>query len=169
MARIEIVAALADNLAIGYQGRMPWHLPEDLRHFKQLTLGHPVLMGRRTFESIGRPLPGRRNLVLSRSWALQVRGEASGPEVVANLDEALALAGENTLMVAGGAEVYALALPLAAVLHLTRISLKPEADTFFPDWKAYPFELAGRECGCSAKSGLRYAFETWTRSQSTGS
>lgn len=162
MAVIEIVAALADNRVIGYQGRMPWHLAEDLRHFRQLTLGHTVLMGRRTFEAIGKILPGRRNLVLSRRGQLPAVAGA-GPELVSGPEAACELAGEGKLMVAGGGEVYTLFLPRAAVLHLTRIHIRPEGDTFFPEWQDYPFELAERECCCSADGSLHYDFETWRR------
>jgi dihydrofolate reductase len=129
---ITLVVAVADNGVIGAEGGMPWHLPADLKHFKQLTLGKPVLMGRLTWEAIGKPLPGRLNLVLTRdtSWA------AEGAVRVRSLDEALKLsheAGATELMVIGGAVVYREALPLATRIHLTRIHAEPWGDTLFPD------------------------------------
>lgn len=129
---ISLVAAVADNGVIGAEGKMPWHLPADLAHFKQLTLGKPVLMGRLTWESIGRPLPGRRNLVLSRDpgW------RADGADRVGSLDEALRAtceSGAGELMVIGGAEVYRQALPRAARIYMTRVHAEPWGDTLFPE------------------------------------
>ncbi len=129
--RIALIAALDRNRAIGRRGDMPWHLPDDLARFKRLTLGKPVLMGRRTALSIGRALPGRRNLVLSRS------GEApyANQETVRSLAEAIAAAGDAELMVIGGGEIYALALPFATALHLTEVDAAvDEADTWFPEF-----------------------------------
>jgi dihydrofolate reductase len=129
--RVALVVAMADNGVIGRDGRLPWHLPDDLKYFKVVTYGKPVLMGRRTFESIGKPLPGRRNLVLSRAGA----GPASRPgvEYVASVDQALVLAaGAAELCVIGGAEVYALALPLASRIYLTRVQALVEGDRYFP-------------------------------------
>ncbi len=122
------VVAASDNDVIGRDNALPWHLPADLAHFKRTTLGHPVLMGRRTYESIGRPLPGRRNLVLSR------RGfAAEGVETVATLDEAIARAsGESALMNIGGAEVFARAMPKTDIIYLTRVHCTVEGDTFMP-------------------------------------
>lgn len=129
---ISLVAAVADNGVIGAEGKMPWHLPADLAHFKQLTLGKPVLMGRLTWESIGRPLPGRRNLVLSRdpAWC------ADGADRVGSLDEALRVtreSGAGELMVIGGAEVYRQALPRATRIYMTRVHAEPWGDTQFPE------------------------------------
>jgi dihydrofolate reductase len=120
---------MADNGVIGRDNALPWRLPEDLRRFKALTMGKPILMGRRTFDSIGRPLPGRLNLVLTRAgdWS------AAGVAVVHSVEEALARAGEVAeLMVIGGAEVYRLALPHAQRIYLTRVRGRVEGDTCFP-------------------------------------
>jgi len=126
---LSLIAALDRHRAIGRNGAMPWHLPDDLKRFKQLTLGKAVLMGRKTAFAIGRPLPGRRNLVLTRSSAAPFAGQ----EVVASLDAAIAAAGNAELCVIGGGEVYALALPRATRLHLTWIDTAAEnADAFFP-------------------------------------
>jgi dihydrofolate reductase len=131
--KLTIVAALASNGVIGRGGALPWHLPDDLRRFKALTLGRPVLMGRRTFESIGKPLPGRRNLVLTRGDALL----PEGVDRVASIPAALALcSGAPEVCVIGGAEVYRQALPLATHLELTLVDTAAEGDVFFPQLEA---------------------------------
>ncbi len=123
------VVAATENNVIGRDNGMPWHLPADLQHFKAVTLGSPVLMGRKTFEAIGRPLPGRRNLVLTRSAAFSV----PGIEVVHSLDEAIGLAGDvPELMIIGGAALYELALPRTQRVHLTRLHMTLEGDAHFP-------------------------------------
>ena len=123
------VVAATENNVIGRDNGMPWHLPADLQHFKSVTLGSPVLMGRKTFEAIGRPLPGRRNLVLTRSAAFSV----PGLEVVHSLEEAIALAGDvPELMIIGGAALYELALPRTQRVHLTRLHMTLEGDAHFP-------------------------------------
>lgn len=126
---LTLIVAVADNGVIGADGRLPWRLPADLRHFKAATMGKPVLMGRRTWESLGRPLPGRRNVVVSRrsDW------QPAGAEVFPSPDAALeAVAGEPEVMVIGGAELYAALLPRAHRIALTRVHAKPEGDTTFP-------------------------------------
>ena len=127
--KISLVAALDRNYAIGRAGEMPWHLPDDLKRFKQLTLGKPVLMGRKTALAIGRPLPGRTNLVLTRSGVAPFAGQ----ETAASMPAAIERAGSEDLMVIGGGEVYALALPYATHLNLTWIDTAAEnPDAFFP-------------------------------------
>jgi dihydrofolate reductase len=127
--RVAFVVAMADNGVIGRGGALPWHLPDDLKYFKVVTFGKPVLMGRRTFESIGKPLPGRRNLVLSRAAA----ASAPGVEYVHSVEQARTLAaGAAELCVIGGAEVYALALPLATRIYLTRVHGSVTGDVCFP-------------------------------------
>jgi dihydrofolate reductase len=122
------VVAVADNGVIGRDGGLPWHLPADLRHFKEMTLGRPVLMGRRTFESIGRALPGRRNLVLTRR-ALDV----PGVETVGSVDEAIARVGDvPELAIIGGARLWGDTLPRIDRIHLTRVHADVPGDTFFP-------------------------------------
>lgn len=142
---ISLVAAVADNGVIGADGGMPWHLPADLARFKQLTLGKPVLMGRLTWEAIGKALPGRINLVLTRD----VNWHAAGAIRVGSLEEALQAAGSSgaaELMVIGGAEVYRQALPLARRIYLTRIHAEPWGDTHFPDLEPGDWqEVARRE------------------------
>jgi len=140
--RITLVAAVAKNRVIGIEGKLPWHLPEDLKRFKKLTLGHVLVMGRKTFDSIGRPLPGRTTIVVTRQpdWE-----PASGPspQVVraGGLEEALtkAAAIDPEVFVVGGGEVYAEALPVADAMVLTWVDAEPAGDAFFPevDWAAW--------------------------------
>lgn len=156
MPGIALVAALDRNRAIGRDGAMPWHLSDDLKRFKALTLGKPVLMGRKTALAIGRALPGRPNLVLTRANAAPFEGQV----VVHSLDEALALAGDADLMVIGGGEVYALVLPRATRMHLTEVdAITPDADTFFPafdpdEWR----EIAREHHPADARHPLAFEF-----------
>ena len=131
MTRISLIAAVARNGVIGKDGRGPWHLPDELERFKATTMGHPLVMGRRTFESIGRTLPGRRTIVVTRD----PRWHHPGVESAHSFAEALSLAGPaDEVFVAGGAEVYAEALPFAHRLVLTEVDAEPEGDTWFPAW-----------------------------------
>jgi len=126
---VSLVAAMAENRVIGRGGGLPWNLPDDQKHFKRLTLDHTVIMGRKTFEEINRPLANRRNVVVSRNPAFQ----PPGVTVVPNLAEALALgATESEVFVIGGAEIYRLALPRADRLYLTFVDAVVEGDTYFP-------------------------------------
>lgn len=126
---ISLIVALDRNHAIGRDGAMPWHLPDDLKRFKALTLGKPVLMGSKTARAIGRALPGRDNLVMTRGEIAPYPGQ----HVVHSLDEAIRIAGDGELAVIGGGEIFALALPRATKMHLTWIDAKVEgADAFFP-------------------------------------
>lgn len=133
--RVVLVAAVADNGVIGADGDIPWRIPEDMKHFREVTSGHPVVMGRLTYESIGRPLPNRANIVVTRTpgWS------AEGVTVVASLEEALAAAsgasgegGAGDVMVIGGAQIYEVAMPAADVQILTEVHQSPEGDTFYP-------------------------------------
>jgi dihydrofolate reductase len=138
---LTIIAALDRNRAIGRGNAMPWHLPDDLRRFKALSMGRPVLMGRRTAESIGRPLPGRLNLVLSRAGSAPFEGQ----HTVRSLDEARATAGDD-LVVAGGAEIYALCLPYTQIMFLTWVDTTlAGADAHFPQFDPGRWEITGRE------------------------
>jgi dihydrofolate reductase len=141
---IALIAAVDSKLAIGKAGALPWHIPEDLMHFKQLTLDQTILMGRKTYNSIGRALPKRRNLVLTRDPHFS----ASGVELVHNMEQAIALA-ENCLWVIGGGEIYALAMPFANRIELTRVDLAIDAaDTFFPSVPSH-FKCVARRQGDS--------------------
>ncbi len=131
MTRITLIAAVARNGVIGLGGAMPWHLPDELAHFKATTMGHALVMGRATFESIGRALPGRRTIVVTRNPQWQ----HPDVEVAHSFPDAVSLAGPaDEVFVAGGAQVYAEALPYAHRLLLTEVDAEPEGDTFFPSW-----------------------------------
>jgi len=141
-SRVVIIAAVASNGVIGYRKRMPWHLPEDLKRFRQLTLGHAVIMGRRTFESIGAPLAGRENIVITRSpdWT------RSDCHAAHSLEAALAaVRARQDAFVIGGAEIYALALPIASRLHITEIERDFEGDAFFPEFDRSRWRETSRE------------------------
>lgn len=130
MTSVSLIAALDRRRAIGWRNQLPWSLPDDLKRFKALTFGHVVLMGRKTAESIGRALPGRTNLVLTRSALSPVAGMIP----IASMDEALTRA-DDRLFVIGGGELYSLALPMADTLHLTHVEVElPQADAWFPDF-----------------------------------
>jgi dihydrofolate reductase len=127
--RITIVVAVAANGVMGADNQLPWRLPADLKRFKELTLGRPIIMGRRTYESIGRPLPGRENIVVSRRTGLRIEGCV----VVNSLDAAVAAgAHAEEIAVIGGAEIFRLALPLADTIHLTRVHAEIAGDVIFP-------------------------------------
>jgi dihydrofolate reductase len=135
---MELVVAMTDNFVIGANGEMPWHLPADLQHFKTLTSGSAVAMGRRTWESIGRPLPNRTNIVISR----QRNYDAIGGTVVHSLEDAIRFAPEQRVFVIGGGEIYKAALPFATALHITRIHTSIDGDTFFPEFDTANWSLA---------------------------
>jgi dihydrofolate reductase len=144
MPTVSLVAALARNRVIGAGSRLPWYLPEDLRRFKRLTMGAPVIMGRKTHESIGKPLPGRRNIVVTR----QPGARWEGCEVAGSLEAALAAAGDAPeVFVIGGAELYAAALPRADRLHLTLIDAEYEGDALFPAFDPADWRETAREPG----------------------
>lgn len=156
------MAAVAANGVIGRDGGVPWHLPDDLRRFRELTLGAAVVMGRRTWDSLPerfRPLPGRRNLVVTRDPAWR----AEGAERAGSVEEALALAaGEAVVCVIGGAAVYEAALPLADRLELTELEDSVDGDTRFPAWDRAGFVETAREQRV-AEDGTRFAFATYRR------
>src|SRR4051794_29036562 len=135
--QLELIAAVARNGVIGREGQLPWRLPDDLKHFKQLTMGHPIIMGRRTFESIGKPLPGRRNIVVtSRSLSID------GIDRASSVREALKLvADDGRAFIIGGAVLYAATLPLVSVMHLTEIDDAVEGDAFFPAFEKSEWNL----------------------------
>ncbi len=162
--RLVLLAALDRNSAIGKDNTLPWHLPNDLKRFKALTLGKPVLMGRKTAESLGRALPGRLNLVLTRSGHVP----HEGMQAVASMEEALALAaqaGAAELCVIGGGEIYALTLPQAQAMHLTHVdTLVEAADAFFPAFDTSEWIETAREMRMpDARHALGYAFVDYRR------
>jgi dihydrofolate reductase len=133
--QISLVVAMDEAGTIGRGGTLPWRLPEDLKHFRRLTLGKTVLMGRKTWDSLGKPLDGRRNWVLSRDPAFR----PAGAEVFATLDQALAAHDGGELVVIGGADLYRQVLPLARTIHLTRVHARVDGDTVFPPWPQAEF------------------------------
>ncbi len=159
MTVLSLIAAMDRRRLIGRDNALPWRLPEDLRHFKATTLGKPVIMGRKTWESLGRPLPGRRNIVVSRNAAYV----ADGGETAPSLTAALAQAGDvEEAFVIGGAELYRQALPLAQRLYLTEIDAEFTGDAWFPDFSADEWREAGREAQVST-DGLAFAFVRYER------
>jgi len=165
MPRVSIIVATDERGAIGRDGQLPWRLPEDLRRFKALTLGKPVVMGRKTWDSIGKPLPGRLNLVVTRQAGLELPGAV----VVGSLDEALSSAGDvPEVCIIGGAEIYRLALPLADTLHVTRVHAVVDADTYFPvpdpqEW----VEVGREEHAADERHAHAYAFVDLRRAQTS--
>ncbi len=154
---ITLVVARAANGVIGRDGALPWHLPADLRRFKALTMGKPIVMGRRTFESIGRPLPGRHNIVLTRgAW------RADGVTVVPDLPAALAAAGGEAMII-GGAAVYAAALPVADRIELTEVHAAPRGDTVLPPFDPTDWVEVARDDHAGDGDAPGYSFVTLER------
>lgn len=161
-----LIAALAQNRVIGRDNQLPWHLPADLKHFKALTLGKPIIMGRKTWDSLGRPLPGRLNLVVSRQAELRLEGA----EVFESLEQAIQRAeqwaceqGVDELMLIGGAQLYAQALARADRLYLTRVGLNPEGDAWFPEFGDADWQRTALDEHPAEGEIPGYDFETWTR------
>jgi dihydrofolate reductase len=152
--RIYLVAAVASNGIIGANGRLPWHFPEELKHFKEVTLGHPVIMGRRTWESLKGPLPGRKNIVVTRTPGYR----APGALVAASLQAALALCADAPkAMIIGGSQLFAESLPIAAGLELTEIHKDYPGDTWFPEYDRAPWKEIRREPH-AASDGTRFDY-----------
>ncbi|MCC2617989.1 type 3 dihydrofolate reductase [Aestuariibacter halophilus] len=160
--KLSMIAAMARGRVIGKDNDMPWHMPADLAHFKRVTLGKPVLMGRKTYESIGRALPGRRNVVISRDSSYTL----ADAEVVNDIDTALTLvANEDEVMIIGGGAIYAALLPRADRLYLTHIALDVDGDTHFPDYQAVATWACVEQEHHEAddKNPYAYRFETLER------
>lgn len=162
---LSLIVACANNHVIGLANRMPWHVPADLKYFKQTTLGKPVIMGRKTWDSIGRPLPGRLNLVVSRQSELQL----DGAEVCASLEAAIERAdswareqGVSELMLIGGEQLYRQALDRAERVYLTRVDLQPEGDAWFPELDMTQWELVGSN-SLQPEDGTAVTFEVYQR------
>lgn len=137
---ITLIAAMATNRGIGLNGKMPWHLPGELQHFKKATMGKAMVMGRKTWESIGKALPGRQSIVVSRNPDFQ----AQGCEICTSLQQAIEIARSSDVMVIGGGELYRLALPLANRMILTLVACECPADTWFPDWNRCDWTLVSQ-------------------------
>lgn len=160
---ISFVVAAASNNSIGINGQMPWHLPSDLKHFKNITWGMPVIMGRKTFQSLGKPLPGRMNIVISR----QEGWHPEGAVVVKNFDDALLISKESDTkeaMVIGGGEIFRLAFEKAKRIYLTRVLTEAEGDTFFPVLNPKEWRLTGKDDHeADDKNKYDYSFQVWER------
>ncbi|RJF98163.1 dihydrofolate reductase [Noviherbaspirillum saxi] len=160
-SKLTIVVATDAQRGIGIRNSLPWRLKEDMAHFKRTTMGHPVIMGRKTFESIGKPLPNRRNIVISRNrdWRHE------GVEAVTSIDAALGLIGAVPACVIGGAQIYAEALPLTDRLIVTEIGKTFDCDAFFPEIDTKRWKEVTREQYHSQENGFDYAFVTYERIQ----
>jgi len=159
--RISIIVAMAKNRTIGINNTLPWRCPEDLKHFKALTMGHHMIMGRKTFDSIGKPLPGRTTVVVSRNKSLKIEGCT----IAHSLQEAVAAcAGDTEIFVVGGAELYTQALPLADRLYLTEIQQDIAGDAFFPSFSLNNWQEISRERHSQTiPQSLDYHFVTYHR------
>jgi len=162
---ITLVAAMGRNRAIGLGGALPWHLPNELRHFKEITMGKPIVMGRKTWQSIGRALPGRQNLVVTRDVSLR----AQGCDVVHSLREAVARSVGAEVMIIGGGQLYREALPHADRMILTMVDHEPPADTWFPEWDPVEWSEVGiREERADEKNPYDYRVIELTRKSVSG-
>jgi dihydrofolate reductase len=160
---ISLIVAAATNHVIGLGGVMPWHLPNDLRHFKNITWGLPIIMGRKTYESLGKPLSGRKNIVITR----QPGWQASGTVVVRSVEDALFVAHQadaNEVMVIGGGEIYRAFFDRAQRIYLTRVEAEPDGDVFFPKLDPGQWQLASqRNHEADARNAFNHSFQVWER------
>lgn len=168
---LSLIAALAENRVIGIDNSMPWHLPGDFKYFKATTLGKPIIMGRKTWDSLGRPLPGRLNLVVSRQAGLVLEGA----EVFASLEAAVQRAeqwateqGVDEVMLIGGAQLYAQGLADADRLYLTRVELSPEGDAWFPAFDTAQWQLVSTQANTAEDGKPAYHFDVWERRGNQG-
>ena len=159
MTQLTIVVAIDAKRGIGVNNTLPWHLPEDLAHFKRVTLGHPIIMGRKTFDSIGRALPGRRNIVITRNpdW------RHDGVEAVTSLPAAIALVGDEQASIIGGAQIFNESLPLADRMIVTEIEHTFACDTFFPELAPGAWKETARETLHSEANGFDFSYVTYER------
>jgi dihydrofolate reductase len=162
MSRLTLVVAIDAQRGIGVDNKLPWHLPEDLAHFKRVTLGQPIIMGRKTFDSIGRPLPGRRNIVVTRNkdWRHE------NVDAVTSLEAAIALVGDVPASIIGGAQIFAESIALADRMIVTEIAHTFACDAFFPPTDPAVWRETARETHHSDANGYDYAFVTYERAGS---
>ena len=158
---ISIIVAASTNNVIGAQGELPWRLSDDLRHFKKVTMGKPIIMGRKTWESIGRALPGRQNIVVTR----QSGYKAKGCDVVTSMRDAVSLAGDaDEVMVIGGSQIYGLALPMAQRLYLTRVHAEVDGDAYFPTVDESVWQLVSDEShSADDRNEFDFSFRVYER------
>ncbi|WP_409284677.1 dihydrofolate reductase [Pseudomonas protegens] len=163
---LSLIAALAQNRVIGVDNSMPWHLPGDFKFFKATTLGKPIIMGRKTWDSLGRPLPGRLNIVVSRQTGLVLEGAEVYPSLQAAVERAEEWAleqGASELMLIGGAQLYAQGLEQADRLYLTRVALNPEGDAWFPQFDEQQWKRVSEVLNPPEGDKPAYSFEVWER------
>ena len=163
---LSLIAALGENRVIGVDNSMPWHLPGDFKYFKATTLGKPIIMGRKTWDSLGRPLPGRLNLVVSRQNGLQLEGAEVFSSLEAARERAEQWAREQSVdevMLIGGAQLYTQALPQADRLYLTRVALSPEGDAWFPEFDTAQWVKVSDAENAAVDGKPAYSFEIWER------
>jgi dihydrofolate reductase len=157
--KLAIIVAMARNRIIGNNNTLPWRIPADLKRFKSLTMGHHLIMGRKTFDSIGKPLPGRTTVVVTRNQALRIEGCIMAYSLA---DAISACAGDDEIFIVGGAELYALAMPLVDTIYLTEIKLDVAGDAHFPEFdKKLWQELAREQCSQETPQALEYHFVTY--------
>ena len=159
--KISLIAAMANNRIIGHDNKMPWHLPADLKHFKQVTMGKPVIMGRKTFESIGKPLPGRQNIIITRQSGLAL----NGCDIVHSIEDAIALVKNiDEVMIIGGGTIYESMIDKADRLYITLIELEADGDTQFPAWNEDEWSIIDEEPHLADdKNPYNYRFITLER------
>ncbi|MEM7454713.1 MAG: dihydrofolate reductase [Planctomycetota bacterium] len=161
--QVALIVAMSENGVIGRDGDLPWHISEDLKRFKKLTMGHHIIMGRKTWDSIGRLLPGRTTVIVTR----QEDFEVEGAKIASSIEQALEMSsGDENPFITGGAQIYAAALSHVQVMHITRVHAEVEGDTFFTgiDWDQWQLIDSRRhEAGEDSKSGHAWSFETWKR------
>lgn len=159
MRKITIIVAASENSVIGYKNALPWHISEDLKNFKKITINHSVIMGRKTFESIGKPLKDRRNIVISRDKTLKIEGV----EVVNSLDDAVCRTkDENEIFIIGGEQIYKIALPIATNMHITRVYRTIEGDAFFPTFENSQWKILSQN-DLESNEGLKFSFIDYER------
>ena len=160
---ISLVVAAANNNVIGKDNQLVWNLPNDMKFFKNVTWGMPVVMGRKTFESLGKPLPGRKNIILTRQSNWNVEGTVA----VKNIDDAILLVNEmdvKEMMVIGGGEIFKMIFPRANRIYITRVDAAPEGDAFFPEIDPKEWKLVSKkDHEADAKHKYNYSFQTWER------
>ena len=159
--KLELIVAMAANRVIGRGGQLPWHLPDDLKHFKQLTMGHPIIMGRKTCESIGKPLPGRRNIIVSSTLPAPPHPDVA---LARSLDEAIALASSGVAFIIGGAALYAAAMPRVQTMHVTEIDAVVEGDVCFPEFAQFGWLVAAQtRHERDQRHAFSFTFRTYSR------
>jgi len=159
MKKITIIVAISENLVIGHRNTLPWHISEDLKNFKKITLNHSVIMGRKTFESIGKPLKYRRNIVISRNKNLQI----SGVEIASSLDDAICLTkSEDEVFIIGGEQIYEIALPIATNMFITKVHSTIEGDAFFPNFDENQWKKLTQN-DLESEEGIKFSFISYER------